>query len=185
MRLSPFEDLLGGDFARLPAAVHRVHALTHSLQMAGRADVDRAPTMLARLLCTLAGLPQSGHDIAVMVVFHPDGDRREFWQRRFGTRRYASSMRSCDPRAPGHLVECFGPFDLEFRLTLRRKGGASSLAWSLEGWRLFGVRLPRRSVPRIECIESAAGARFVFDIDVAFPLIGPVIHYGGWLMPTT
>jgi len=56
-----------------------------------------------------------------------------------------------------------------------------SLGWSLVGCRLFGVRLPQRVCPRIECIESADGERFLFDIDVAFPLIGHVIHYSGWL----
>jgi hypothetical protein len=38
-------------------------------------------------------------------------------------------------------------------------------------------------VPRIACLESADGERFIFDIDVTFPLIGWLIHYRGWLEP--
>ena len=54
---------------------------------------------------------------------------------------------------------------------------------ALVGWRLLSIPLPRRTLPRVNCLESAEGARFRFDIDVAFPLIGPVIHYRGWLVP--
>jgi len=180
-RPSPFGVLLGDDLARLPAMVRRVHTLTHSLQMTGRAEVAAAPGLLARLLCRVAGLPPAGRDIPVTVGFHPDGPLREFWDRRFGGRRYASTIRAGDPRAPNMLVEHFGPFDLEFRLTLRGAGESSSLGWSVAGWRLFGVRLPHWSVPRIECIERAQGDRYTFDIDVTFPLAGHVIRYAGWL----
>ena len=83
-------------------------------------------------------------------------------------------------RGSPHLIERFGPlgvFDLHFRLTPTARG----LEWSLTGWDLLGLALPAASVPRIACLESADGDRFHFDIDVAFPLIGPVIHYSGWL----
>ena len=58
-RLSPFQVLLGGDFARLPAAVRRVHALSDSLNTAGRAKVSVADGMLPWLVCRIAGLPSS------------------------------------------------------------------------------------------------------------------------------
>ena len=131
-RPSPFALLLGEDFARLPAIIRRVHALSHSLRTAGRAEVSTAPGLPARLLCWFAGLPPPGSDIPVTVAFHPDGPLREFWQRQFGDRRYASTMRADDPRAPGLLVEHFGPFHLEFRLTPCGDG----VAWLVESWRL-------------------------------------------------
>jgi predicted DCC family thiol-disulfide oxidoreductase YuxK len=180
-RRSPFQYLLGPDFARLPKPVRRVHGLTHSMRSAGRADVRRAPGLLARLLCMAAGLPPSGRDIAVTVAFHPDGALREFWERQFGGRRYSSTLRAGDPRAPDLLVEHFGPFDLEFRLSLMSEGAATRLHWSAVGWRFLGVRLPRRTVPHIHCVESGDGECFTFDIDVAFPLIGQVIRYSGEL----
>ncbi len=180
-RQSPFQDLLGSDFARLPELVRRIHGLTHSLRSTGRADVCRAPRLLARLLCTVAGLPPSGRDISVTVEFHPDGHLREFWERRFGRRRYSSTLRAGDPRAPGLLVEHFGPFDLEFRLSVASESLSTRLHWSATGWRFLGVRLPRQTVPRIHCVESGDSERFMFDIDVAFPLIGQVIRYCGAL----
>lgn len=180
-RPSPFQVLLGDDFARLPVAVRRVHALAGSLDTAGRADVAVTRGMTAALLCRLAGLPAAGRDVPVTVAFHADGHLREFWQRRFGDRRYASKVRAGDPRAPGLLVEQFGPFALEFRLELRGEASAAHLCWSLVGCRLLGVRLPRWARPRISCAERGDGERFRFDIDVEFPLIGHVIHYSGWL----
>jgi len=38
-------------------------------------------------------------------------------------------------------------------------------------------------MPVAVCFESADGDNFVFDIDAAFRLIGPVVHYRGWLLP--
>ena len=69
------------------------------------------------------------------------------------------------------------PRRLYFRLTPREDG----LAWSLVRWRFLSVPLPGWSAPRIECLESGDGARFVFDIDVGFPVIGHVMHYRGWI----
>jgi predicted DCC family thiol-disulfide oxidoreductase YuxK len=182
-RRSPFQVLLGEEFERLPETVRRVHGLAGSLHTAGVADASAAKNLLASLLCRLAGLPREARGIAVSVVFHADGHWCEFWQRRFGDRRYASTLRAGDPRAVGLLVEQFGPFALEFRLGLHGEAETTSLNWSLSAWRLLGVRLPRWTTPRIACTESAQGARFLFDIDVTFPLVGHVIHYCGWLVP--
>ncbi len=180
-RLSPFQVLLGNDFAQLPEVVRRVHGLDRSLHAAGRADVSVAKGLLPGLICWFSGLPRPGQNILVAVAFHPDGHFCEFWERRFGKRRYVSTMRIGDPRAPGLLVEHFGPFALEFRLRAQTAG----LAWSLVGCRLLGVRLPPLACPKIECVESGDGERFWFDIDVAFPLVGQIIYYSGWLSADT
>jgi hypothetical protein len=180
-RPSPFQALLGADYSRLPDVVRRVHAPAGSLTAAGRAEANRGRGFFAALLCHLAGLPAAGRDIPVTVTFHADGPLREFWQRRFAERRYASTLGIDARRAPGLLVERFGPFAFEFRLQVQGEPPAARLCWSLAGCRLLGIRIPRRACPRIACTESADGERFAFDIDVAFPLVGPVIHYSGWL----
>jgi hypothetical protein len=41
---------------------------------------------------------------------------------------------------------------------------------------------PRWLMSPTVCSESGDGDRFVFDIDVKFPLIGQLIHYRGWLL---
>jgi predicted DCC family thiol-disulfide oxidoreductase YuxK len=178
-RPSPFQFLLGGQFDRLPTAVRYVHACTQPLYTIGRAEACATAGILVRLLSWFAGLPRPGKEIPLAVSFHSDGHRRQFWQRQFGDRHYASTLQVADI-APALLVEHFGWFKLYFWLTAE----ADALAWSLIDWRFGGVPLPRWTKPRIECRESADGERFVFDIDVTFPLLGHVTHYRGWLVPT-
>jgi hypothetical protein len=175
---SPLQAVLGSDFSRLPEPVRRLHGLAEDVVTTGLAEIVRSRNPLARLLCSLAGLPSPGTDVPVTVAFGVH-ERSEYWRRRFGGRGYASRFTAADGAQRGLLVERFFPFRLYFRLT----ASAHGLAWRLVEWRLFGFPLPRRTLPEVNCFESADGARFVFDINVRFPMIGPVIHYRGWLLP--
>ncbi|OSM01584.1 putative NAD(P)-binding dehydrogenase, putative saccharopine dehydrogenase [Magnetofaba australis IT-1] len=130
------------------------------------------------MISRVAGLPKAGVDVPVEIHFQPDGKGSERWRRRFDTRRYGSVMQAGGGRDAGLLIEHFGPFDLLFRLTPEPKG----LAWSLVGWKLLKIPLPGWSRPVIECLESGEGERFFFDIDVAFPVVGHVTHYSGWVI---
>jgi hypothetical protein len=176
---SPFQQLLAADFDRLPEPVRRLHSLTRDVDTAGRAEITAPSNPLAWLVSRLAGLPARGMDVPVTVAFHTDGNGGEYWRRRFGGRRYASGFRAGTGTHAGMLFERFWPFNLYHRLTPGERG----LAWLLVEWCLFGIPLPRCTLPTINCFESADGDRFVFDIDVVFPIVGPVIHYRGWLLP--
>ena len=174
-----FPTLIGEAFAHLPAAVRRLHSPVGPLRTTGRADITAPDHIAARLLCLLAGLPRPGRDVVVEVTFLPQPGG-ELWRRRFASRRYASRMTAGQGADSGRLIEHFGPlFDLVFRL----ESGADGLRWSMERWKLLGVPLPTWTTPRIDAIEAADGDRFTFDIRVAFPLIGPVVAYRGWLEP--
>lgn len=177
--MSPFQTLLGADFAQLPEPVRRLHGLSEDASTAGRAAITSPRNPFAWLLCRLAGLPLPGSEVPVTVDFHLEGSRGEFWRRRFAGRRYASAMSAGSGADAGLLVEHFWPFIYYHRLTASPDG----VAWLLVKWRLLGVPLPRWTLPSVNCFESADGERFVFDIDVVFPLIGKVIHYRGWLLP--
>lgn len=174
---SPFQVLLGSDFARLPEPVRRLHGLSYTAAAAGRAEVEPGGGVLAWLIRTVARLPRPGRDVPVTVSFRPDDKGGEYWRRNFAGRRYASGFAARGAGAEGRLLERFGPFALYHRLTPRADG----LAWLLVEWRLLGVPLPGWTLPRVNCFESADGDRFLFDIDVRFPIAGPVIHYRGWL----
>jgi hypothetical protein len=175
---SPFERLLGSELERLPAPVRRVHSLRAPLATSGRAEITAAKGFLASLVCWFAGLPRPGRDVDVSVVFAPK-EGGEYWDRKFADRRYASTMEAGTGRDQGFLIEHFGLFDLRFQLRALPEG----LAWSLVGWRLLRIPLPRWTLPRIDCVESSDGDRYTFDIDVKFPLIGWLMHYRGWLLP--
>ena len=173
-----FRRLIGEAFDHLPAAVRQVHSPNGTLRTAGRAEVVGAGTPAARLLCLLAGLPRPGRDVPVEVTFTPVG-RAEHWRRRFSSRRYASIMTAGDGADAGRLIEHFTPlFALVFRLEARADG----LHWQVERWRFVGLPLPAWTTPRIHAVEADQDGRFVFDVRVAFPLIGPVVDYRGWLI---
>lgn len=176
---SPFEQLLGADLERLPAPVRRVHSLRSPLATLGHAEITAADGLLARFICRFAGLPRPGRDVDVSVTFAPTATGGEYWDRKFADRRYASTLKLGTGQDQGLLIEHFGPFDLRFRLS----PSPSGLIWSLDGWRLLHIPLPRWSAPQIKCVESADGERYTFDIDVTFPLIGWLMHYRGWLLP--
>jgi hypothetical protein len=176
---SPFERLLGTAFENLPAPVRYLHALRQPTRTSGRADVTVATGVVVSLICWFAGLPRPGHDIDVSVTFTPDGSGGERWERQFADRRYTSAIAADEGKEQKYLIEYFSLFRLQFALTAR----PDRLEWSLAGWRLGALPLPRWSLPHIDCVEGADGERFTFDIDVTFPLVGPLIRYHGWLLP--
>jgi len=175
---SPFEQILGADFAQLPEPVRRLHSLHGDANTAGRAEITTARGFLPWLICRLSGLPAPGNDVEVTVSFHIDGRGGEFWRRRFAGRRYASSFEVGRGRHAGLLRERLFPLVFFHRLTASPAG----LRWEVVGWRLLSLPLPRWTRPRAICFEGGDGDRFTFDIDAAFPLVGPVIHYRGWLL---
>ena len=179
MALSPFRALLGTDFAMLPEPVRRLHGLPPGTvtETAGRADIVMAAGWLPRLICLLSGLPAAGCDVPVTVVFEINAQGGEFWRRRFAGRCYQSAFGVGSGGHTGLLVERFSPFVFLHRLTASPQG----LRWDLVAWRLGPLPLPRWLMPPTVCLESGDGERFVFDIDVTFPLLGQLIHYRGWL----
>jgi hypothetical protein len=178
MKPSPFQQLLGPDFATLPEPVRRLHGLAVDATTEGRADIVAAKGFLPSLICKLSGLPGAGRDVPVTVAFHTDGNGAEFWRRSFAGRRYASGFTAGAGRHVGLLCERFFPFVFFHRLTASPQG----LQWDLVAWRLLWLPLPRFLMPPAVCFESGDGDRFVFDIDVKFPLIGQLVHYRGWLV---
>jgi hypothetical protein len=174
---SPFQQLLGSEFAILPEPVRQLHGFRADARTEGRADIVAAKGILPWLICKLTGLPAPGRDVPVIVDFHVDGQGGEFWRRSFAGRRYASGFSTGAGRRAELLCERFLPFVFFHRLTPT----AQALRWDLVAWRLWFLPLPRWLMPPTVCFERGDGDRFVFDIDVRFPIIGQLIHYRGWL----
>src|SRR5262249_48386044 len=114
---SPFQQILGADFTRLPAPVQHLHSLTHDIDTAGRAEITAPSNPAAWLLSRLGGLPARGQNVPVTVAFHVAGAGREFWRRRFSGRRYASGFAAGEGAHARQLVERFFPFVFYHRLT--------------------------------------------------------------------
>jgi hypothetical protein len=87
------------------------------------------------------------------------------------------AIRAGSGRNAGLLHESFFPYVFFHKLAASPDG----LRWDLVRWRLLFLPLPRWLMPPTVCFESGDGVRFVFDIDVRFPILGQLIHYRGWL----
>jgi hypothetical protein len=119
--------------------------------------------------------PPSGH-YPLRVDFAERGGA-ERWTRDFGGHRFASTLSAA---GPGQVAERFGPLNFVFDLP----AGPHGLAMHLRRWTVLGLALPLFLAPRIQAREwQDEEGRFRFEVAVALPLAGDVIHYAGWLVP--
>lgn len=170
-----FAQVLGQDaFAQLPAPVRALHSVQQRQTFAGRARIQRGTHALVPLLALLSRLPRSG-EVEVEVEFLADA-AGERWHRRFG----GLPMHSRLWREGTRLREHLGAVRFEFAL----RADAQSLYWqATRVWALGWIRLPARWFEQVRCREHADAGRYGFLVDVHLPLVGPFIHYEGWLEP--
>ncbi|MQP64995.1 DUF4166 domain-containing protein [Niveispirillum sp. SYP-B3756] len=172
-----FRRLLGPAMDLLPDAVRRVHDGSGRLELSGLAQVDVMPGLLPGLICTLTGLPRSGRNVPVTVIF----DRTptaEQWQRRFGNRHYASRLTAGTGAEKGLLIEQMGMITNLFQLEVT----AEALHLTLVGCRFLGIPMPGWLAPRCAATERQEDAGFAFDIPITLPWLGRIIHYRGRLV---
>jgi hypothetical protein len=170
-----FQQALGAAFFRLPESLRRLHASRGQVRYAGRADIERGRSPLARLCAWVLRLPPSGQDVATVVEFQCE-PARETWRREFGGARLVSTLSLRD----GLLRERLGPVQLRF--ALHANDGA--IWWTVAGARLLGVLpLPATLFDGVRCREYEDDERYRFEVEAALPLVGRVVRYAGWLSP--
>ncbi len=168
-----YSRVLGPALASLPAAVRAIHTVLRDGGVYGRAKVTRGRNPVARAIAAFFGFPPEG-DHELHVAFSERGGV-ETWIRDFSGRRFSSQLSQQAQR----LVERFGPLRFGFDLVADDKG----LAMHLKRWWLGPVPLPLALAPRSLAREWEEDGRFHFDVPIALPLIGLVVHYCGWLQP--
>lgn len=102
-------------------------------------------------------------------------DGEEIWTRDFGGRCFHSRL----SRRGQWLIERFGPLRFAFDLPSNERG----LTMVMRRWWLGPLPLPLWLAPRSVAREWAEEERFLFDVPIALPLIGRLVHYRGWLIP--
>lgn len=163
--------VMGARFTALPDAVRAMHSVCGDAGAAGEAVVARGASPLARLVAVIMGFPPAGtHALHVAFV---ERDGVEHWTRTFGAKSFTSHLSARD----GRLVERFGL--LRFRFDL--PSGQHGLEMQIVGWSCCGIPLPLSLAPRGVAREWQEEGRFHFDVPIALPLIGTVVHYRGWL----
>jgi len=169
-----YRRVMGEGFDRLPEVTRRLHRGRPAVIAIGEAEVEEATNPLGRLLAAAFGLPRTSGRQPVRVVIE-SRDGREHWTRFFGDR----PMRSVMSAAPGNLIEeRFGPFSLRMRLVVKPGG----LDMERVSGRLWGVPLPGLLLPKLTATERVDEyRRHAFDVAIAAPLVGRLVHYKGWL----
>jgi hypothetical protein len=165
--------VMGGRFAELPPAVRALHSVLRDGGACGEARVTRGRRRLARLVADLFGFPPEGiHLLHVAFAERGGGER---WTRDFSGRRFSSEL----AERGGRLTERFGPVRFAFDLP----SDSAGLRMVIRRWWLGPLPLPRFLAPRSDAREWQEGGRFHFDVPIALPLLGPLVHYRGWLEP--
>jgi hypothetical protein len=171
-----FRNVLGNEFDALARPIRDLHDRAICTAALGTCDVDRGTSPGARIIAALFRLPRTARGLPVRVTMSAAAGR-ETWVRDFGGSRMRSALRAAG-RA-GQVIERFGPLD--FRIQLRWDG--ARLHYDLIGGSCLGIPLPRCLLPRSDTHESVADGVFRFDVRIALPLIGPLVHYRGTLRP--
>lgn len=168
---SLYERVMGAAYHRLPPAVRRMHDVLRDGGAHGRATVTRGKHPLARIIARIVGFPPEGeHDVHVHFT---ERNGVETWTRSFSGRRFYSRLSAPD----GILTERFGPLAFEFDLP----SDHTDLTMVMRGWKLGPLPLPLFLAPRSEAREWEENSRFHFDVPIALPGIGLIVHYKGWL----
>jgi hypothetical protein len=166
-----YAGVMGDRFEALPPALRAVHGVLRDSGAAGEARVTRGRNPAARLLASLFGFPPEGEHRLHVAFAERDG--RELWTRDFAGHVFTSEL----AERGGRLTERFGLVRFEFDLP----SDAAGLTMVIRRWWLGPLPLPLFLAPRSEAREWEDGGRFEFDVAIALPLFGPLVHYRGWL----
>lgn len=174
-RLPPplYECVMGPRYAALPEALREMHRIHADGGASGEAIVERGRGIAARLIAWVMRFPPAGKH-SLHVAFSERAGV-ETWTREFGPHSFTSHLSERD----GELVERFGPLLFRFDLPSDEHG----LSMEIRGWSCLGIPLPMALAPRSRAREWQENGRFRFDVPIALPLVGLVVHYTGWLMP--
>ena len=176
-----FQQVLGGAFNRLPAPLGRLHSVTGRSLYAGQCTVRRSRNPVARLVAALIGFPKAGSDVAVTVELEADSSCEQ-WRRSIGARSFSSRLTLADGRSEGLIRERFGAIAIDMALVVE----AMRLSYVIRRWSLFGMHMPLCIGPSTKAFELVdASGRFNFDVELRHPLLGLLVHYAGWLAPSS
>jgi hypothetical protein len=174
-RLAPplYARVMGERFDALPPAVRAVHEVLRDGGAAGEAQVRLGRNPLARLAASIFGFPSEGGHRLHVAFAERDGTER--WTRDFSGRTFSSVLGERD----GRLTERFGILRFAFDLPSDETG----LRMAIRRWWAGPLPLPLLLAPRSEAREWEEEGRFRFDVRIALPLLGLLVHYRGWLDP--
>jgi len=166
---------LGATVDRFAAPVRRLHEVRDAKVVAGYSDIERGPGLAARLVGWLFGFPPTGRRMPTTITILCDGGV-EVWHRRFAGHAVLTRLEPCPRGGRRAVVERFR-FGVTFDLEVLERAGR--LRFVVRGMHVCGVPMPCWLWPLLRGEEHAQAGTFHFDIDIALPGFGRLIHYRG------
>lgn len=162
-------ECMDGAFAKLPELVQKAHRGT--IKLSGTAKVERG-WGLGGLIAAIMGLPKSNPkaELTVMAWHFPD---QIVWSRTFDGKAFESTFKKDED----FLVEQMGPLSLYLQPMC--EGGR--LVYRLIATQIGPIALPRALAPSMNAWESEKDGKYMFEVSVRLPIIGPMIRYSGTL----
>ncbi len=166
-----YRRVMGQAYDTLPQPMLDMHDVFGDAGAEGRATVTRGRSRLAGLIADIMRFPPQGeHDLH--VTFEEEGGV-ERWTRDFGGHVFVSEL----SQSGRNLVERFGPMRFYFDLP----SDATGLTMIMKKWTVLRIPMPLFLAPKSVAREWGEGEDFWFDVPVALPLVGDLVHYRGWL----
>ncbi|WP_421569912.1 DUF4166 domain-containing protein [Stenotrophomonas sp. PD6] len=173
-----YRQVLGSAFATLPPQVQALHLGTTAHRWSGVSQIRRGTGVLARMIAAVIGFPAAGANVPVTVTFTPENGG-ERWTRDFGGRRFSSWQRRGAGRNDALLMERFGLIDVALALVVE----GNRLTLVPRRWSFLGIPLPKALLPKGTTFETEVDGRFVFNVEIAAPVVGLIVAYRGSLLP--
>ncbi len=179
---SLFQRTLGSAFDDLPTSLQKLHTPntpnTETIWI-GRADITQGSNLMAKIIAKLFRFPPSGENVATRVTVSTDANGNEKWQRDFAGRVFNSYLRAGKGRFEHLICESFGPASFALAMVVDN----NKLHYIPRNWRVFGIPMPKSLTPNGVTFEEEVDGKFFFDVEIAAPFIGRIVHYRGWLEP--
>jgi len=169
-----FEQVLGDAFDALPMPIRELHSGVGVTRYSGRASVARGGGLLARAVGWLARFPDAQSDVPVSVTISQRGTREE-WTRDFDGHTFSSELSAGSQRLTALLCERFGP--VKFGMALVADG--DRLRYVSRRWTILGIPMPKWLMPNGAMYETVSDGKFVFHVEIKFPIVGHVVTYAG------
>lgn len=173
---SLYRRMLGPAFETLPARVQELH--DRNGRWSGTAEVRRGTGILARLVGSIIGFPKAAQEVPVEVTLSEEGEG-ERWTRCFAGKRFSSFQQAGTGRNERLLVESFGIVSVALALVIED----GRLYLIPRRWSALGIPLPKFLLPTGGGFECEEDATFRFNVEIAAPLVGPIVAYRGELAP--
>lgn len=182
-----FAQVLGDNFKTLPPAVQEGHKVLNTKTMHGRVDITRGSNPLTNIVANIIGFAKTQTDAPISITMDVRKGK-EIWTRTIDGKPFRSTLslhqRQNGPR-PNEIYEQFGP--IKFKMLFRIE--ADKLHYDIVSASVYGILYPKSLLPksvtheRQEAYQEAhqENGKFIFDVDISFPLLGRLIAYKGWL----